>query len=278
MKAMPPTTNVNGVEFRVRYKDATSQVETDLSILAPMTVSHEEYEEPSTLPHAHALGGSGSNVDPSETNLYYDWTSASGEWSRYAKTVRHSDGTLKLALINEQEAPEALKPLEYTTGLKGRAQYASHEALAQTDSTFDATCWECTDSTRCELQVRTITTESGAVVSYRWFRWRDQPSLVSLAKEFPEQYTESYLAHMQKRVEWMHTHWGSAAHPENFLKRPKKLKHLAELEHALVLNAPPDGIPPYGWVPVSLSEEYPATAACRQNGGATAGSKLETTW
>ena len=278
MKAVPPTTNVDGVEFHVRYKDATSQVETDLSLLAPITVSHEEYEEPSTLPHAHALGGSGSNVDPKETNLYYDWTSASREWSRYAKTVRHSDGTLKLALIDEQEAPEALKPLEYTEGLKGRAQYASHEALAQTDSTFDATCWECTDSSRCELQVRTITTESGAVVSYRWFRWRDQPSLVSLAKEFPQQYTDSYLAHMQKRVEWMHTHWGSSAHPENFLKRPKKLKHLAELEHALVLDAPPDGVPSYGWVPVSLSEEYPATAACRQNGGATAGSKLETAW
>jgi arylformamidase len=52
---------------------------------------------------------------------------------------------------------------------------------------------------------------------------------------------------------------------------------LAILE-GLVLDAPPDGVPSYGWVPVSLSEEYPATAACRQNGGATAGSKLETAW
>jgi len=255
----------SGVQFRVRYTTGGGQ--TDISIDAPMTTSREYYNP--------GNGTSGSDRDPIETNLFYDWT-ANRTWSRYAKTVDRQ-GTLHLASISEAEAPASLRPLEYTEAVRGRANYEPHERFASTTTPmFDATCFACTDAARCEQQVRNVTVESGAVVSYRWFRWRDQPALVALAQEFPSTYTDAYLTHMQTRIEWMHQHWdGAASRTDNFLKRPSKLKHTAELERVLVIAQPPAGVPAFGWVPVSLSEEYPATAEGRRNGGATPGHRHE---
>jgi len=248
-------------QFRVRHRPASGG-SMDIDMETPMTVSREY----------STVAGSGSDRDPIETNVYYEWT-AERTWSRYAKTVRRSDGSLKLAAITEAEAPPSLRPLEYTSGLKGRASYSPHSKHAS--NTFDATCFECTNPSICEQQVRTVTVESGAVVSYRWWRWRDQPAIAALTKEFPQRYTEDYLAFLQTRVEWMHQHWDtlSSAHTNDpgdfFLKRPKALPRLAELEHVLVLDAPPNGVPAVGWVPVSLSEEFPPSGLV--NGGATDG-------
>ena len=257
-----------GVQFRVRYKAGSS--ETDIDIDPPMTTSREYYNP--------GDGTTGSDRDPIETNLFYDWTT-DRSWSRYAKTVSRS-GTLHIASISEAEAPSSLKALEYPEALKGRANYEPHEGFSSTTQPqFDASCFACNDAAKCEQQVRNITVESGAVVTYRWFRWRDQPVLAALAKEFPSIYSDAYLTHMQTRIEWMHEHWdGSASRTDNFLKRPSKLKHIAEVEHVLVVSQPPAGVPAFGWVPVSLSEEYPATAEGRKNGGATPAGKHDTAW
>lgn len=250
--------------FRVRYKPLNGGANIDINMDAPMTVSREYLQ----------VDGSGSDVDPIETNIYYEWT-AERKWSRYAKTVRRGS-ELRLQSVDESEAPPSMHALEYTAGLKGRAAYSPHSQHAS--ERFDATCFECTNPSVCEQQVRTVTTESGAVVAYRWWRWRDQPSMVALTREFPQRYTEAYLSFMQERIEWMHEHWDPTAEQPHdfFLKRPKALKHVAELERVLVISQPPEGVPARGWVPISLSEMFPPEAMV--NGAAADGGRHEKGW
>ncbi|KAH8094428.1 hypothetical protein JL720_4429 [Aureococcus anophagefferens] len=112
-------------------------------------------------------------------------------------------------------------------------------------------CWDCTDATECELEVRSVVLESTATLYYRWWRFRDQPAMKQLAHEFPETYTEEVLAAMQKRVELMHEHWQE----KDFIKKATKVNHKVELDHRLILDVP-DGVPEYGWVPISVAELY----------------------
>ena len=46
------------------------------------------------------------------------------------------------------------------------------------------------------------------MVKYRWFKWRHQPALAQLHKEFPEEYSDAVLDALQVRVEAMHTSVG----------------------------------------------------------------------
>ena len=165
--------------------------------------------------------------------------------------------------IDESEAPEGLHDLEYTLPLLGRANYVDHSY--REDATFDYDdadaynawneteqwCWDCTDATECELEVRSVVLESTATLYYRWWRFRDQPAMKQLAHEFPETYTEEVLAAMQKRVELMHEHWAD----NDFIKKATKVNHKVELDHRLILDVP-DGVPEYGWVPISVAELY----------------------
>ena len=96
---------------------------------------------------------------------------------------------------------------------------------------------------------------AGAVVRYRWYKWRYQPTLVQMAEEFPDKYTDDYLNSMQTKIEHMQTEWLQASSTQNFLKKPSKLKHKAELERVLFVD-PPASVPSVGWVPVALSETY----------------------
>jgi hypothetical protein len=226
----------------------------------------EEYED----------DASGDPLDPAETNIYVDWQGAEDRvWSRYLKTTYDDTRTPRVGTegteesyycavpIDESEAPEGLHDLEYTLPLLGRANYADHSY--REDATFDYDdadaynawneteqwCWDCTDATECELEVRSVVLESTATLYYRWWRFRDQPAMKQLEHEFPETYTEEVLAAMQKRVELMHEHWND----KDFIKKATKVNHKVELDHRLILDVP-DGVPEYGWVPISVAELY----------------------
>ena len=226
----------------------------------------EEYED----------DASGDALDPAETNIYVDWQGAEDRvWSRYLKTTYDDTRTPRVGTegteesyycavpIDESEAPEGLHDLEYTLPLLGRANYVDHSF--REDASFDYTdadaynawneteqwCWDCTDATECELEVRSVVLESTATLYYRWWRFRDQPAMKQLAHEFPETYTEEVLAAMQKRVELMHEHWQA----KDFIKKATKVNHKVELDHRLILDVP-DGVPEYGWVPISVAELY----------------------
>ncbi len=95
----------------------------------------------------------------------------------------------------------------------------------------------------------TLTLEDGAVVTYRWFKWSEQPALVQLAKEFPDFYSPAELKRTQKVVEAMHAHWND----KTFLKH--ECPTLTGVEEALLVT-PPHGME-YGYVPVAIGSEYP---------------------
>ena len=52
-------------------------------------------------------------------------------------------------------------------------------------------CWACDDAARCDVTLRKLVLESSATVRYRWWKWRYQPAVAQLAREFPDVYTEA---------------------------------------------------------------------------------------
>ncbi|KAH8073265.1 hypothetical protein JL721_3252 [Aureococcus anophagefferens] len=221
--------------------------------------------------------GTGDDLDPVETNIFYEWEGAEDRlWTRYYKTTYTPGRKERYANqpgenqtyyaaepIDESEAPESLRDAEYTLPLWGRANYVNHERQENATFDYDDTtnkrgwnetdhwCWVCTDSSECELETRTLVLESTATLYYRWYRWRDQPAMKQLAYEYPEVYTEEILASMQKRVELMHEYWQE----KDFIKKATKVNHKVELDYRMIIDIP-DNIPDYGWVPISLAEIY----------------------
>ena len=106
---------------------------------------------------------SGSDVDPIETNVYSEWGGKERKWSRYLKTYK-KDGKLSAKAIDESEAPDSIKYLEYTETLKGRANYQAHDQQKLgAPADYNYKCWTCTDSAQCEAEPRQITLESGDI-------------------------------------------------------------------------------------------------------------------
>lgn len=122
----------------------------------PISARHEYYTE---------AGVTGSDVDDVETNVYVEWGGAEPrEWSRYLRTYRTEGGDVTAESIPEAEAPAALRDLEYTTTLKGRANYQAAEDVAPDD--WDTSCWACDDAAKCAAGTYAVVLESGATVRY----------------------------------------------------------------------------------------------------------------
>ena len=93
--------------------------------------------------------GTGDDLDPVETNIFYEWEGAEDRlWTRYYKTTYTPGRKERYANqpgenqtyyaaepIDESEAPESLRDAEYTLPLWGRANYVNHER--QENATFD---------------------------------------------------------------------------------------------------------------------------------------------
>ncbi|KAK7248067.1 hypothetical protein SO694_0008717 [Aureococcus anophagefferens] len=167
--------------------------------------------------------GTGDDLDPVETNIFYEWEGAEDRlWTRYYKAT-YTPGRKARANqpgenqtyyaaepIDESEAPESLRDAEYTLPLWGRANYANHAAPGERD-----------------LRLRRHDKQT---------RLERDGSLVL-----------EILASMQKRVELMHEYWQE----KDFIKKATKVNHKVELDYRMIIDIP-DNIPDYGWVPISL--------------------------
>jgi len=108
---------------------------------------------------------------------------------------------------------------------------------------------------------RQVTLEDGAVLTYRWYKFIEQPAMQQLQKEHPEFYTTAELARVQAIVEKMHRSWQSkpglsSQDREPFL--PHSHKQLVKIEEALFVEPPSYGS--VGYVPVAIGLEYPPEA------------------
>ncbi len=190
-----------------------------------------------------------------ETNVFFEWEGVEPQnrgWNQYLELV----GTEAVAASIE-EVPATLLELEYES-LEHTASLAPHVNVDGDidfgDYTPDYSCWVCENTEICDPTLYETVTDDGSKISYRWYRFRDQPLFRDLALEYPETYSDEYLEEIQTMIESMHKEWGGTQH---FLERPTSQKqlHLAEIDHGLIVT-PPVG-KETGWVPMVIQVEQP---------------------
>ena len=188
-----------------------------------------------------------------ETSIVIDWTSipkADRQIASYYEVVGDN-----IIGVTEAEVPETLRLLDYGN-LENPTNLQNHfdNIDLPADDTFNTDCWVCEDPAGCDKEILQTTLDDGSVISYRWYRFIDQPVFSNMKREYPEFYTESYLADLQTTMENMHRNWDGS---ENLLERPADQArfHLAEIDHGLIL-APPAG-KEVGWVPIVTQVEHP---------------------
>ena len=210
----------------------------------------EDYYEGSSLDFNIPLLATNRNQ---ETNIVVDWTSTP-EQSRTLSSYYEVIGE-ELIPLTENEVPKKLSLMEYGN-LEHPTNLQNHqdEIDLMPDDSFNTDCWVCEDPNGCEEEINQTTLDDGSVVSYRWYRFVDQPVFWNMKREFPEFYTDDYLDDLQSTIEKMHAEWGGSV---NLLERPSDQSrfHLAEVDHGLIVD-PPAG-KELGWVPIVTQVEHP---------------------
>lgn len=124
----------------------------------------------------------------------------------------------------------------------------------------DFSNWDVTGKTRYETVL-----QSGATVTYVWFKFVEQPAILSAALNHPETYTETYLRTLQAHIESLHQLVNRTSEPTP--SDPKFINYrgaeqpdgedfnLAKIDPAQVIT-PPEGFE-IGYVPVVISVHYP---------------------
>ena len=215
-----------------------------------LKVMGEDYYDGSTINFNIPLLAATQN---GETSIVIDWTSipkADRQIASYYEVVGDN-----IIGVTEAEVPETLRLLDYGN-LENPTNLQNHfdNIDLPADDTFNTDCWVCEDPAGCDKEILQTTLDDGSVISYRWYRFIDQPVFSNMKREYPEFYTESYLADLQTTMENMHRNWDGS---ENLLERPADQArfHLAEIDHGLIL-APPAG-KEVGWVPIVTQVEHP---------------------
>ncbi|GAB5455525.1 MAG: hypothetical protein Hens2KO_17540 [Henriciella sp.] len=120
--------------------------------------------------------------------------------------------------------------------------------------------WDVTGKTRYETVL-----QSGAKVTYVWFKFIEQPAVLSAAQNHPETYTDGYLQRLQGHIENLHKLVNETSEPDP--TDPKFISYrgaegpdgedfnLAKIDPAQVIT-PPQGYE-IGYVPVVISVHYP---------------------
>jgi len=208
-------------------------------------------------------------------DVYFDWqNSADRGYSKYYKInegATYEDYTFEK--VTENEVPEKLKDyevhnLDYTTSIMPHVEIEEQRSLvdqveADTKEIFnmdveylDYSCWACLEENGCDSKVFETTLGDGSKIKYRWYKFKDQPTMVMLKKEFPDIYTTEYVNALQAKIEFIHGNWYA---DQDFLTRPSSANEidvkLAEIDNGLLVN-PPSG-KELGWVPIVLSVEMP---------------------
>ena len=188
-----------------------------------------------------------------ETSIVVDWSSTPEE-DRTLSTYYEVVGE-KIVPVTGAEVPEKLRRLEYGN-LENPTNLQNHqdEIELSADDSFNTDCWVCEDPNGCDEQINETTLDDGSVISYRWYRFVDQPVFWNMKREHPEFYTDAYLSDLQATIETMHTQWDGTV---NLLERPanKNQFHLAEIDHGLLVE-PPTG-KEVGWVPIVTQVTHP---------------------
>ena len=190
-----------------------------------------------------------------EVNVYFEWDGAGEEergWGQYYEI----QGTTVVP-VEEKDVPLELAELAYgtipyTTSLSPHE--LSEEGGYNESITPDYSCYVCPNGDICDQEIHQTILDDGSIISYQWFRFRDQPLFQGLIQDYPETYTEEYLEDLQQLIEQMHKDWGSS---QLFLERPTTLDelHLVEIDHGLLVE-PPQG-KEFGWVPIVTQVEHP---------------------
>ena len=190
-----------------------------------------------------------------EVNVYFEWDGAGEEergWGQYYEM----QGTTVVP-VEEKDVPLELAELAYGT-IPYTTSLSPHELTEEggynESITPDYSCYVCPNGDICDQEIHQTILDDGSIISYQWFRFRDQPLFQGLIQDYPETYTEEYLEDLQQLIEQMHKDWGPS---QLFLERPTTLDelHLVEIDHGLLVE-PPQG-KEFGWVPIVTQVEQP---------------------
>ena len=209
------------------------------------------------------------------SNVYWDWKNNANRMpSEYYKvTPADNPEDYIFERVSESDVPEALKLYRHSNkenviSLMPHVKTTEDEELianvkSDMQELFDAeidymdfSCRICVEEDGCDNTLYTATLDDGSKVDYRWYRFKDQPTFITLKKEFPEIYTADYLNALQEKIEHMHSNWQNNI---DFLSRPASAKsydvNLVEIDNGLIME-PPAG-KEIGWVPIAVSVEMP---------------------
>lgn len=209
------------------------------------------------------------------SNVYWDWKNNANRMpSEYYKvTPADNPEDYIFERVSESDVPEALKLYRHSNkenviSLMPHVKTTEDEELianvkSDMQELFDAeidymdfSCRICVEEDGCDNTLYTATLDDGSKVDYRWYRFKDQPTFITLKKEFPDIYTADYLNALQEKIEHMHSNWQNNI---DFLSRPASAKsydvNLVEIDNGLIME-PPAG-KEIGWVPIAVSVEMP---------------------
>lgn len=139
----------------------------------------------------------------------------------------------KMVAISEEEVPEE-------THLKSQKFAAAEKGSAYTSQAGNETIWSKPGSKSGPFKV---SLSDGSVVTYSWYRFIDQPSIVSL------NLSEEDKNRIQKNVERIHENWTS---DKEYMAPPSQGK-LVTLDNAIIV-IPPKGMEK-GYVPIVTRQE-----------------------
>ena len=183
-----------------------------------------------------------------ETNIDFNWGGAQQDergWSSYYEIIEDVP-----VPVSSAEVPTELITLEYGT----RPDTTSLMRNDDPTTGLDSSCYTCDDPTGCDDTEYETVTDDGSRITYRWYRFINQPVFHHLRLDYPDVYSEERLEDLQTVIEAMHSEWGST---HQLLERPTGTDplHLAEIDHGLLVDPPPGK--ENGWVPIVLEVELP---------------------
>ena len=209
------------------------------------------------------------------SNVYWDWKNNANRMpSEYYKvTPADNSEDYIFERVSESDVPETLKLYRHSNkenviSLMPHVKTTEDEefiASVKSDmkEIFDAdldymdfSCRICVEVDGCDNTLYTAILDDGSKVDYRWYRFKDQPTFITLKKEFPDIYTNDYLNTLQEKIEHIHSNWQNNI---DFLSRPASAQsydvNLVEIDNGLIME-PPAG-KEIGWVPIAVSVEMP---------------------
>ena len=221
----------------------------------------------------------GVNTTVQEINrgvdVYFNWKNATERmFSQYYKVIPDAQlDNYQFIRALESEVPEKLKSNTYQNR-KNVYSLMPHEKTSQdieienqmktgTNTVFNIeteplnfSCWVCDINNGCDPSMYETTLDDGSKISYKWYKFKDQPTFQQLKVDYPTVYTDEYLNSLQDKIEQIHDNWYNS---KDFLSRPSTANgitiKLAELDNGLIVTPPTNKAK--GWVPIVLSVELP---------------------